>query len=135
MLDTCICSFIMREQPPHLIRRLQACVDNKHQIVVSAITYAEMQYGVIGKKASTKHAFLVNQFILRLDAVLPLDRAAVDATVKLKKQLNAAGTPIGANDSAIAGHALSCKAILITNNSREFNRVQGLIVHDWVQEK
>ncbi|ATW21949.1 VapC toxin family PIN domain ribonuclease [Candidatus Williamhamiltonella defendens] len=135
MLDTCICSFIMREQPLHLLQRLHACVDSKNQIVVSAITYAEMQYGVIGKKASPKHAVLVNQFIQRLNAVLPWDKAAVDTTVELKKQLSAAGTPIGVNDSAIAGHALSCGAILITHNLGEFSRVPGLIIQDWTQQK
>jgi tRNA(fMet)-specific endonuclease VapC len=60
----------MREQPASVLRRLQDAVESKHRIVISAITYAEMRYGTIGKKASTKHADLVNAFIHRVDNIL-----------------------------------------------------------------
>ena len=67
MLDTCICSFIMRERPESVLERLALEVKNQNRIVISAVTYAEK----IGKKASPKHAVLVNEFIRRLDAILP----------------------------------------------------------------
>ncbi|MGR5299430.1 VapC toxin family PIN domain ribonuclease, partial [Vibrio mediterranei] len=67
MLDTCICSFIMREQPITALQKLQSVVEKKHRIVISAITYQEMQYGLLGKKASPKHAVLVNEFLKRVD--------------------------------------------------------------------
>lgn len=133
MLDTNICSFIMREQPAAVITRLQHAVLRKHRIVVSAITYAEMRFGAIGKKASPRHATLVEAFCTRLDAVLPWDRAAVDATTDIKAALAVAGTPISPNDTAIAGHAMAVGAILVTNNTREFERVVGLAIEDWVQ--
>lgn len=117
MLDTNICSFIMREQPKAVIRRLEQAVLRNHRIVVSAITYAEMRFGAIGKKASPRHGQLVDAFCARLDAILPWDRAAVDATVEVKAALTAAGTPIGPNDTAIAGHAIAAGAILVTNNT------------------
>lgn len=126
MLDTNICSFIMREQPEAVIRRLEQAVLRNHRIVVSAITYAEMRFGAIGKKASPRHGQLV-------DAILPWDRAAVDATVEVKAALTAAGTPIGPNDTAIAGHAIAAGAILVTNNTREFERVPNLVLEDWVK--
>lgn len=132
MLDTNICSFIMREQPEAVINRLQKTVLKKHRIVVSAITYAEMRFGAIGKKASPRHAALVDAFCTRLDAVLPWDRAAVDATTEIKAALAVTGTPIGPNDAAIAGHAVAVGAILVTNNTREFERVPRLILEDWV---
>ena len=69
MLDTCICSFIMREKPASVLERLAAEVRQQHRIVISAITYAEMRYGEIGKKASPKHALLINEFIRRLNAI------------------------------------------------------------------
>ncbi|GAB7269915.1 hypothetical protein DZS_13080 [Dickeya ananatis] len=50
MLDTCTCSFIMREQPEAVLKRLEQAVLRRHRIVVSAITYAEMRFGAIGKK-------------------------------------------------------------------------------------
>lgn len=131
MLDTCICSFIMREHPASVIQRLTAEVEQGKRIVVSAITYAEMRYGQIGKKASAKHKMLVDEFVKRLDAVLPWDQRAVDATVEIIRDLNSAGTPIGPNDTAIAGHAIASDCTLVTNNVREFGRIQSLVYEDW----
>lgn len=67
MLDTNICSFIMREHPPEVLKKLQACVDAQQRIVISAVTYSEMRFGAIGKKASPKHAVLMSAFIARLE--------------------------------------------------------------------
>lgn len=123
----------MREQPEAVIKRLEQAVLRNHRIVVSAITYAEMRFGAIGRKASPRHGQLVDAFCARLDAVLPWDRAAVDATTAIKAILAAAGTPIGPNDTAIAGHAIAAGAILVTNNTREFERVSDLVLEDWVK--
>lgn len=131
MLDTNICSFIMREQPEAVLMRLEQAVLRRDRIVVSAITYAEMRFGATGKKASPRHAQLVEAFCARLDAILPWDRNAVDATTEIKATLTAAGTPIGPNDTAIAGHAIATSAILVTNNVKEFERVPGLTFEDW----
>ncbi|MEX0334687.1 type II toxin-antitoxin system VapC family toxin [Vibrio tubiashii] len=132
MLDTCICSFIMREQPITVLKKLQAVVGKQHRIVISAITYQEMQYGLLGKKASQKHKVLVEAFLKRVDEILPWDKAAVDATTEVKRDLMAKGTPIGSNDTAIAGHAIAAGCVLVTNNTREFQRVEGLKLEDWV---
>ncbi|VVN90934.1 Ribonuclease VapC2 [Pseudomonas fluorescens] len=132
MLDTCICSFIMRERPETVLQRLASAVERNNRIVISAITYAEMRYGQIGKKASPKHKTLVDEFVKRLDAVLPWDLGAVDATVEAKLQLTQAGLLIGENDTAIAGHAIASGCTLVTNNVREFSRVEGLVFEDWV---
>lgn len=102
-----------------------------HRIVVSAITYSEMRFGATGTKASPRHVQLVDEFCARLDAVLPWDRTAVDAITNIKVALRLAGTPIGPNDTAIAGHAIATGAVLVTNNIREFARVPGLIIEDW----
>lgn len=76
----------------------------------------------------------MDAFCARLDAVLSWDRAAVDATTEIKAALAAAGTPIGLgpNDTAIAGRAIAARAILVTNNTREFEREPGLPLEDWV---
>lgn len=135
MLDTCICSLLLskigREQPVSVIDKL-AEISVNNSIVISAITYAEMRYGCIGKKASPKHNVLVDHFLKCLDAVFSWDLAAVDCATKVKKQLSDQGTPIGANDTAIAGHAISKNCILVTNNTREFKRVNNLVFEDWV---
>jgi tRNA(fMet)-specific endonuclease VapC len=133
MLDTCICSFIMREQPDAVLERLAQAVLRNHRIVISAITYSEMRFGATGSKASPRHIGLVDAFCARLDAILPWDQAAVDATTDVKVALRLAGTPIGPNDTAIAGHAIAAGAVLVTNNTREFERVPGLALEDWVK--
>lgn len=122
----------MREHPEAVIKRLVAEVIKGNRIVISAITYAEMRYGQIGKRASPKHRMLVDEFVKRLDAVLPWDQHAVDATVQVMEALTSAGTPIGPNDTAIAGHAVAIGCTLVTNNVREFGRVHGLVYEDWV---
>ena len=131
MLDTNICSFVMRERSAALLAVFQAHVENKDRLVVSAITYAELRFGAVGKKASPKHAVIVSEFIDRIDAVLPWDKEAVDATTTIKRELAEQGTPIGPNDAAIAGHAIAADCVLITNDLREFERVANLHVEDW----
>ena len=123
----------MRERPLFLLKVLQAHVENKDRIVVSAITYAEMRFGAIGKKASPKHNIIVDEFMSRIDSVLPWDKEAVEATTNIKKDLSDKGTPIGANDTSIAGHAVSSGCVLVTNNTKEFQRVNGLHIEDWTQ--
>jgi len=114
-----------------VLQKLQDVVGKQHRIVVSAITYQEMQYGLLGKKASPKHAVLVEEFLKRVDEILPWDKSAVDATTEVKRDLMAKGTPIGNNDTAIAGHAIATGCVLVTNNTREFQRVEGLKLEDW----
>jgi tRNA(fMet)-specific endonuclease VapC len=123
----------MREHPASVIQRLIVEVEQGNRVVISAITYAEMRYGQIGKKASTKHKTLVDEFVKRLDAVLPWDHRAVDTTVEIMRFLKKVGTPIGPNDTAIAGHAIASGCTLVTNNVREFSRVTGLFYEDWVE--
>lgn len=71
MLDTNICSFIMREQPESVLKRTEQAVLRGDRIVVSAVTYAEMRFGATGPKASPRHIQLVDAFCARLDAILP----------------------------------------------------------------
>ena len=133
MLDTNICSFIMRERPAPVLERLQAAVNGQNSIVISVITYYEMLLGTIGKNASLKHAALVEAFVARLSAILPWEREAAEESMRIRRDLGAKGIPIGGNDSMIAGHALAAQCVLVTNNTREFSRVAGLRVEDWAE--
>ncbi|MDR0417668.1 MAG: type II toxin-antitoxin system VapC family toxin [Propionibacteriaceae bacterium] len=130
LLDTNICSFAMRHDPT-VRARLIACVARGDTVAISAIVYSELRDGVLGPKASARHAHLLDEFIVRVDAVLPWDKAAVDQTAAIRRALRLKGTPIGPNDAAIAGHALALDAVLATNNVRAFSRVEGLRVEDW----
>lgn len=131
LLDTNICSYIMRERPESVLTELQSRVMHRDRIVISAITYAELRFGAIGKKSSPKHNVIVDEFMARIDAVLAWDKGAVEATAQIKRYLSDKGTPIGNNDIMIAGHAVSEGCILVTNNRKEFDRVPDLEIEDW----
>ena len=121
----------MRQHPVSVLTKLQHHVDNRHRIVISAITYAELRFGTIGKNASPKHNGIVDEFIARIDSIEPWDQSAVEAAATIKKHLNDKGAPIGMNNTMIAGHAVAHDCILITHNTKEFNRVQNLVIEDW----
>ena len=133
MLDTCICSFIMREQPEAVLKRLELAVLCGLRRAATSTPFPDTTLCRSGPKASPRHVELVDAFCARLDAILPWDRAAVDATTEIKVALRMAGTPIGPNDTAIAGHAIAAGAVLVTNNTREFERVPDLVLEDWVR--
>ena len=132
MLDTDTCSFIIRKHSPRIIDRLESAERSRARIVISAITYAEMRYGEIGSKAPARLAADICDFLDCLDEILPWNAEAVDRTIEIRKELARLGTPIGVNDAAIAGHAVTAGAILVTNNTREFSRVQGLRIDNWL---
>ncbi len=132
MLDTNTCSFLIRNKPEYLLDKLQKIVISGHQVVISSITYAELRFGAINKKASPKMPSIVTEFVERLDEVLAWDKKAVEASTTIKKNLESVGMPISHNDILIAGHCLSIDAILVTDNVREFKRVDGLKFENWV---
>ncbi len=132
MLDTNTCSFLIRKKPEYLLEKLQQTAQAGHPIVVSSITYAELSFGAINKKASPKMAGIVSEFIERLDGIIAWDKIAVERSTQIKKELESIGTPIGHNDTLIAGHAIAMGAILVTDNVLEFSRVKGLQHENWV---
>jgi tRNA(fMet)-specific endonuclease VapC len=133
MLDTNTCSFLIRKRPEYLLDKLQKTVMSGHPVVISSITYAELTFGAINKKASPKMPKIVSEFVGRLDEVLGWDKKAVEASTEIKKKLESEGTPIGHNDMLIAGHCISSDAMLVTDNFREFKRVTNLKYENWVE--
>lgn len=102
------------------------------QWCISAVTRAEMRYGVALKPEATKLARTVEAF-LRASTTAPWDRAAADAHGVLRAQLRRAGKPIGDFDEMIAAHALSLGAVLVTDNTRHFQMVDGLAIENWIR--
>ena len=131
MLDTNICSFIMRQSPPSVLTALGEAVAQRRRCVISAISYMELRRGASKPGASPKLHQRIDAFIRCMD-ILPFDKAAADASSRVYGQLAAKGQLIGSNDIGIAGHCLAADCILVTNNTREFARVEGLEIEDWV---
>jgi len=129
MLDTNTCSFIVRHQPV-VVSHLMEHVATGATLAISAITYCELRDGALGPKASPKHSRMVDELAARLE-IYAWDAAAVEQTANIRAYLRTAGTPIGLNDAAIAGHAMATGAVVVTNNLREFSRVKNLHLEDW----
>lgn len=132
MLDTNICSHIMRNKPASVLPILKTKVENKDSLVISAITYSELRYGAIGKKSSLRHNTMINDFLDCIDSVVAWDKGSVEESVKIKKALSDIGKPISNNDIAIAGNAIANNCILVTNNTKEFKRVKNLKYENWI---
>ena len=101
-------------------------------MVISAITYAELTFGAASKKASPKMPGILAKFVERLDAVLAWDKKAVEYSTIVKTELESRGTPISHNDTLIARHVIAENSILVTDNIREFSRVNGLLYENRV---
>ena len=98
---------------------------------ISAITLAELEHGVAASQHPEKNAMALIQFLAIID-VLPFDDEAAEVYGTVCADLQKKGTPIGPLDTLIAAHAKSEDLILVTNNLREFERVQGLRLENWV---
>ncbi|MBA9077985.1 tRNA(fMet)-specific endonuclease VapC [Rufibacter quisquiliarum] len=99
---------------------------------ISAITLAELEFGIRKSSNPDRNLEALNQFLVPLD----IKDFHYNATVeygKIRANLEKAGTPIGPLDTLIAAHALSLNATLVTNNEKEFNRVTGLKIENWAK--
>jgi len=129
MLDTNICIAIIKQRPKDILQKFSAY--QVGDICISSITLAELRYGVAKSQYQEKNQVALDEFIL------PLEVAAFEHTAalfygELRSALEKQGTPIGPLDTMIGAHALSLNLTLITNNTKEFNRILGLKVIDWI---
>ncbi len=129
MLDTNICSFIIREKPVFVKEKLKT-ISKDNEVVLSSIVASELLYGAY-KKGSQKLIATVKTFIDFFE-VLPFDLKAADEYGKLRAYLEKKGKIIGAYDLQIAAHTLSLSAVLVTNNRKEFSRIETLEIEDWL---
>ena len=128
LLDTNICIYIINMRPPEVLARFREY--RLGEIGVCSVVVAELAYGV-AKSQSARNRSALEMFLAPLE-VLPFDQAAVWAYGELRASLEREGQPIGALNTMIAAHALSLDAPLVTNNTREFARVPGLRLENWV---
>ena len=128
MLDTDMCSYIIKEHPESVRQRFQTLA--MEQLCVSVVTYAELIYGVERSSSKRINRPIIEDFVRHLD-VMNWDTEAADQYGVIRAELEAAGTPIGAMDMMIAAHAKSIKAVLVTNNQKHFTKVKGMKVDNW----
>ena len=128
MLDTNVCIYLIKNRSDTLLNRMRRF--RTAELGVSVVTVAELQYGVAKSQQKERNQAALEVFLLPLD-IAPL---SLDATVvygAIRADLEREGRPIGPLDTLIAAHALSLDVPLVTNNTREFARVEGLRVEDW----
>lgn len=129
MLDTNTASAALRGTAG-IDERLQRM--DPAQWCISAVTRAELRYGLALKPEATKLAQYVEAFLLATTTA-PWDQAAGDAHGVLRARLRRSGTPIGDFDEMIGAHALSLDAVLVTDNTRHFQLIEGLALENWVR--
>ena len=133
MLASDICRAILRQQPRALLSQLQKWSASSDEIVVSAITYAELVAAALLTSDKDHHMRLVDAFCARLDAVVPWDSDAVDAYTALQRQLMTESRALNVNDVMIAAHALSLQARLLSGSEKSFSGIAELDLQLWPQ--
>jgi len=127
LLDTNTVSLALRGRAPEVVVRLREVA--REDVAVSVITAMELRFG-LAKNPSTRARAAVEGF-LDVVRVLAIERSVEKPYGDLRALLERAGRPIGALDTIIAAHALALRAVLVTNNTREFRRVRALRCEDW----
>ncbi len=129
LLDTNICIYIQRQRPEKVLARFQNL--NPGDAVISVITWGELLYGAEKSKQRKKVLQLLAEF-KSFVPVLPIPENTGNTYGVIRASLGSKGTSIGNNDLWIAAHAKAATLTLVTNNEREFQRVPGLKIQNWV---
>jgi tRNA(fMet)-specific endonuclease VapC len=128
MLDTNICIYIINKRPSKVIDRFKTF--SPEEVCLSSVTAAELSFGV-EKSGSIRSKKFLEMFLAPLK-ILPFDEECIWVYGKLRAQLEKKGQTIGPLDTMIAAHALALNVLLVTNNQKEFSRVPGLKIENWV---
>ncbi len=128
MLDTNIWIYMIKQKPESVLENLREKASEG--IAISSIAYAELRGGVENSMYPAENSDALERVLLIAD-ILPFDRRAALEYGKIYAALRRKGTPIGPMDTLIAAHAKAQKLILVTNNAREFERVEGLAIENW----
>ena len=129
LLDTNICIYIIKKKPVSVIEKFRKIQFN--QLFISAITVAELEYGVRKSALPDKNQVALNEFLSPF-TVLSFDYPATLEYGIIRNDLERKGVSIGPLDTLIAAHAVSLNFTLVTNNEREFARINRLQIENWV---
>ena len=131
LLDTNILIYLIKNQPTAIAQRVNALPEDA-RLCMSFITWAELLKGAERSMRKPKVVRRLEALARQAAVLYPAGPAICQHYAEQATRLKDAGTPIGANDLWIACHALAEGATLVTHNTREFQRVQGLSLEDWV---
>lgn len=130
LLDTNICIYIIKEKPFSVLKKFQS--KKITEVAISATTVAELQFGVEKSLYQERNQLALTQFLAPLE-IVPFDENAAFQFGKIRADLEKTGKPIGVFDMMIAAHTLSLQATLVTNNQKEFSRIDGLKIENWAE--
>lgn len=129
MLDTNICIYIMKNR----LDVVDKYMKNKHfGTAISVVTFAELQHGVFQSNYPPKNQENLSNFLTGFD-ILDFNCSAAVEYGKICTHLYKRGTPVGAMDMLIGAHAKSAGLTLVTNNVREFSRIENLMIENWAE--
>ena len=128
MLDTNIVAYAKNNRPEVVLERMSQF--DPGDLCISVVTLAELEYGVFNSSNPARNQLALTLFLANIE-IAPFDDNAAVEYGRIRADLKRKGMPIGANDLMIAAHAKSLGMTLVTNNTREFSRVDGLAIEDW----
>lgn len=129
LLDTNILSDLVRNPAGRVAERIRQCGETN--VRTSLVVAAELRFGA-AKKGSERLTSQLEAILAAIE-ILPLAPPTDSIYGWLRAALEKAGTPIGGNDMLIAAHALASDCILVTDNEREFSRIEGLSIENWLR--
>ena len=130
MLDTNICIYCIKKSPDNVFRHLQDCEIG--EVVISAITYSELRYGVANSSDPERNGLALAEFLSPLE-ILDYTSDVANVYGSIRSLLKRRGKLIGPLDLLIAAHAVRLQLTLVTNNTREFSRISGLTIENWTR--
>ena len=130
LLDTNICIYTIKKKPTVVLKRIES--KQPGQIAISTITLAELEYGISRSHYPDRNRVALLEFLLPF-TILDFDQAASAEYGHIRSSLESKGKLIGPMDLLLAAQARSYGLVLVTNNEKEFKRVEGLRIENWAK--
>jgi tRNA(fMet)-specific endonuclease VapC len=129
LLDTNTCIYVINKKPSAVVERIQT--KRPEQIAISTITHAELEYGISRSKYPEQNRVALLEFLFPF-LILDFDQMAAVQYGLIRSYLESKGKPIGPMDLLLAAQARSRDLVLVTNNEKEFRRIEGLKIENWI---
>ena len=131
IIDTNICIYLINKKHEYLLKKFESF--KRSEITVSAVTVAELEYGIAKSLYPEKNRLALVEFISSFE-IIPFKNEDTQSFGLIRAYLNKNGTPIGPYDLQIAAQCLTRNLILVTNNEKEFKRIPNLKIENWIIE-